>query len=73
MYTTSWGIIFLGMPATPIGLLLIYLAGGVSISEVAHATAIMLMWEALIAFPLLFTAKWLSGPMASAWWKIWRV
>jgi hypothetical protein len=73
MYTTSWGIIFFGMPATPIALLLIASKESLSFSDAARATGAMVTCEAVIAIPLLLTAKWLSGPKASAWWKFWRV
>lgn len=73
MYTTSWGIIFFGMPATPIALLLIASRESLSLLDAARATGAMVACEAVIAIPLLLTAKWLSGPKASAWWKFWRV
>jgi len=73
MYATSWGIICLGMPATPIALLLIASKESMSFSDAARATGSMVAWEAFVAAPLLLLAKWLSGPDASAWWKFWRV
>lgn len=73
MYTTSWGIIFFGMPATIIVFLLIASKKSLSFSDAARATCAMVACEALIAIPLLLTAKWLSGPKASVWWKFWRV
>jgi len=73
MYTTSWGIIFMGIPATLIALFLVASKESLSFADAARASVAMVAAEAAIAAFLLLTAKWLSGPNASAWWKFWRV
>jgi hypothetical protein len=73
MYTTAWGIIFFGMPVTPIVMLPFVAKHQMSWSKAVEATEVMLIGEAAIAAPLLITAKWLSRSSASKWWEFWRV
>ncbi|WP_157572711.1 hypothetical protein [Nevskia soli] len=73
MYTTAWGIIFFGMPATPIVMLLFVAKHQMSWSGATNATGGMLICEVAIAAPLIFSAKWLSRSSASKWWEFWRV
>jgi hypothetical protein len=73
LYTTAWGIMFFGMPATLIVMLLEVVEHRMSRTEATSAASVMLICELAIAVPLIAAAKWLSRPRASKWWEIWRV
>jgi len=60
MYTTSWGILALGIPSTVIAFLLLVVSGKLEPLDGAYAAAFMVASEVFIAGPILFIAKRLS-------------